>query len=53
MFNLTYNANCLVDIVVRTPVGKTSSGSLKNFVLQGDVLAPLASLTDEIRFGIR
>ena len=40
-FILIYNANCLVDIVVRTPVGKTSSGSIKNFVLQGDVLAPI------------
>ena len=40
-FNLIHNANSLVDIVVRTPVGKTNSGSINNFVLQGDVLAPI------------
>ena len=40
-FNLLYNANSLVKIVVRTPVGKTESDDIKNVVIQGDVFGPL------------
>ena len=39
--NLLHNANSLVNIVVRTPVGKTESGDIKNVVIQGDVFGPI------------
>ena len=39
--NLIYNANQLVNIAVRTPVGKSEVGSIKNVVLQGDVFGPM------------
>ena len=40
-FNLLYNANTLINIAVRTPVGKTDSGSISNVVIQGDVFGPM------------
>ena len=40
-FNLLHNANSLVNIAVRTPVGKTASGSIENVVIQGDVFGPM------------
>ena len=40
-FNLLYNANTTVNIAVRTPVGKTESGTIKNVVIQGDVVGPM------------
>ena len=39
--NLIQNANSLVKIAVKTPVGKTESGSISNVVLQGDVFGPM------------
>ena len=39
--NLIHNANSLVKIVVKTPVGKTESGSISNVVLPGDVFGPM------------
>ena len=40
-FNLLYSANQLVNIAVRTPVGKTEVGSIENVVIQGDVFGPM------------
>ena len=40
-FNLLYEANADVNIAVRTPVGKTEEGNIKNVVLQGDTFGPL------------
>ena len=40
-FNILYNANSDVDVTVKTPVGKTEPGKIKDVVLQGDVFAPL------------
>ena len=39
--NLLHNANSLANILVRTPVGKTESGDIKNIVIQGDVFGPI------------
>ena len=39
--NILHKANSSVDIVVRTPVGKTSQENIQNVVIQGDVFAPL------------
>ena len=36
-FALLYNANTEVNVVVKTPVGKTDSGTIRNAVIQGDV----------------
>ena len=40
-FNLLYNANSLVNIVVRTPIGKSESSSIRKAVIQGDVFGPI------------
>ena len=40
-FNILYNANSDVNIVVKTPVGKSSQESIHNVVLQGDVFSPV------------
>ena len=40
-FNLIHNANSNVEIAVKTPVGKTGSGTIENVVLQGDVFGPM------------
>ena len=40
-FALLYNANSLVNIKVKTPVGKTEGGDITNVITQGDVFAPL------------
>ena len=40
-FQLLYNANSIVNVAVKTPVGKTETEDIKNVVLQGDVFAPL------------
>ena len=40
-FNLLYNANSLVNIVVRTPIGKSESSSIRKAVIQGDVFGPM------------
>ena len=39
--NLLHNAKSLVNIVVKTPVGKTDQTSIKDVVIQGDVFALL------------
>ena len=40
-FALLYNANSDVKVTVKTPVGKTSKGTITNAITQGDVLGPL------------
>ena len=40
-FNIIYNANSNVKIVVKTPVGKSDQEDLKNVVIQGDVFGPI------------
>ena len=40
-FNLLFNTNSLVNIVVKTPVGKTESRSIQDAVIQGDVFGPM------------
>ena len=40
-FSLLYNANRHVDIVVKTPVGRSDPGTIKNAITQGDVFGPL------------
>ena len=40
-FKLLYNVNKSVNIAVKTPVGKTKRGVIKNVITQGDVFAPL------------
>ena len=49
--NLLHNANSLVNIVVRTPVGKTDSGDIKNVVIQGDVFGPMLCSKQVDMFG--
>ena len=49
--NLVHNANSLVNIVVKTPVGKTDQTSIKDVVIQGDVFAPLLCSKQIDRFG--
>ena len=39
--NILYNANSDVNIVVKTPVGKSSQESIYNVVLQGYVFSPV------------
>ena len=36
-----YNANTSVKVAVKTPVGKTDSGSISNSIIQGDVFGPI------------
>ena len=40
-FNLIHNANSLVNVVVKTPVGETTSEDIRNVVMQGDVFGPI------------
>ena len=40
-FALLYNANTLVNIAVKTPVGKTERKSIQNVITQGDVFSPM------------
>ena len=49
--NLIHNANSLVKIAVKTPVGKTESRSISNVVLQGDVFGPMLSSKQVDTFG--
>ena len=39
--NILHSVNSSVDIVVKTPVGKSSQETIQNVVIQGDVLAPM------------
>ena len=50
-FNLLHNANTLVNIAVRTPVGKTDTGSIENVVIQGDVFGPMLCSKQVDMFG--
>ena len=50
-FNLLHNANSLVNIAVRTPVGKTKSGNIENVVIQGDVFGPMLCSKQVDQFG--
>ena len=49
--NLLYNANSIVNIVVKTAVGKTKQSSIQNCVIQGDVFAPLLCSKQIDQFG--
>ena len=49
--NLLHNANSSVNIAVRTPVGKTESGDIKNVVIQGDVFGPMLCSKQVDMFG--
>ena len=49
--NLLHEANSLVNIAVRTPVGKTSSGDINNVVIQGDVFGPMLCSKQVDQFG--
>ena len=40
-FALLYNANSNVKVAVKTPVGKTVRGTIRNAITQGDVFGPL------------
>ena len=49
-FALLHSANKSVNVAVKTPVGKTSSETIEDVVMQGDVFAPLlcSKLVDRI-----
>ena len=49
--NLLHIANSLVNIAVRTPVGKTESGDIENVVIQGDVFGPMLCSKQVDMFG--
>ena len=40
-FQLLYNVNSHVNVAVKTPVGKTDRGVVRNSVIQGDVFGPI------------
>ena len=40
-FALLYNVNSHVNIAVKTPVGKTERGTIRNVITQGDVFGPI------------
>ena len=40
-FALLYNVNTHINVAVKTPVGKTGRGVIKNAVTQGDVFGPM------------
>ena len=40
-FALLYNVNTHVNVAVKTPVGKTERGVIKNAIIQGDVFGPI------------
>ena len=52
--NLVHSVNQNVNIVVKTPVGKTTKESIHNVVMQGDVLGPMlcSKQVDSIRKGM-
>ena len=39
--NILHNVNSSVEIVVKTPVGKSNQETIQNVVIQGDVFAPM------------
>ena len=38
---IQYNINRTVNVAVRTPVGKTNRGVIKDAIIQGDVFGPM------------
>ena len=50
-FALLYNANSDVKVTVKTPVGKTSRGTITNAITQGDVFGPLLCSNQVDTFG--
>ena len=40
-FSLLYKMNTLVNVAVRTPVGKSNRGTIKHAIIQGDVFGPM------------
>ena len=46
-FNILYNANNTVKIVVKTPVGKSGQEDIQNCVIQGDVFGPLLNVASK------
>ena len=50
-FALLYNANSDVKVAVKTPVGKTSRGTITNAITQGDVFGPLLCSNQVDTFG--
>ena len=43
LFAVVYEANKSVDFAVKTPTGMTDLGTIRNKIMQGDVLSPLMS----------
>ena len=41
-FQILYNTNSIVNVVVKTPVGKTTREPITKAIIQGDVIGPLA-----------
>ena len=50
-FALLYNVNSSVKVAVKTPVGKTTRGSIRNAIIQGDVFGPLLCSKQVDTFG--
>ena len=50
-FNLLHSANKSVELVIKTPIGKTNKGTIHNVVMQGDVFGPLLCSKQVDTFG--
>ena len=50
-FALLYNVNTHTKVAVKTPVGKTTRGSIRNAIIQGDVFWPLLCSKQVDTFG--
>ena len=50
-FALLYNVNTHTKVAVKTPVGKTTRGSIRNAIIQGDVFGPLLCSKQVDTFG--
>ena len=48
---LLYNINTHVNVAVKTPVGKTKTGSINNAIIQGDVFGPILCSKQVDNFG--
>ena len=51
IFQLLYNINSDVKMAVKTPVGKSERGVLKNVITQGDVFGPILCSKQVDTFG--
>ena len=49
-FSLLYKMNTHVNVAIRTPVGKSKRGDIRNAIIQGDVIGPMfcGKLVDEM-----